>query len=75
MVFILRHKSHVTSSAIARCCHIAGVIDKKVSVTNVAGPWGGAQAEKVHFFVDQRFGRLELGKPLKDHNDQDFKLY
>ena len=53
-----------------RCCHIAGVIDKKVSVTNIAGPWGGAQAEEVHFFVDQRFGRLELGKPLKDHNDQ-----
>ena len=25
---------------------------------------------EVHFFVDQRFGRLELGTLLKDHDDQ-----
>ena len=28
------------------------------------------QATKVHFFVDQRFGRLELGTLLNDHDDQ-----
>ena len=25
---------------------------------------------EVHFFVEQRFGRLELGTLLKDHDDQ-----
>ena len=25
---------------------------------------------EVHFFVDQRLGRLELGTLLKDHDDQ-----
>jgi len=28
------------------------------------------QATEVHFIVDQRFGRLQLGTPLKDHDDQ-----
>ena len=28
------------------------------------------QATDVHSFVDQRFGRLEIGTLLKDHNDQ-----
>ena len=27
-------------------------------------------AVEVHCFVDQRFGRLELGKLLKDHDDR-----
>ena len=28
------------------------------------------QAAEIHFFVDQRFSRLELGTLLKDHDDQ-----
>ena len=28
------------------------------------------RATEVHFFVDQRFGRLKLGTLLKDHSDQ-----
>ena len=30
------------------------------------------RATEVHFFADQRFGRLELGTILKDHNDQHY---
>ena len=45
----------------------------------IAGAEGGAmrwmrsnhpQATEVPFFVDQRFGKLELGTPLKNHYDQ-----
>ena len=32
-----------------------------------------SQAAEVHFFVDQRFGRLELGTLLKDHDDQHYR--
>ena len=28
------------------------------------------RATEVHFFVDQRFGRLNFGTILKDHSDQ-----
>ena len=28
------------------------------------------QATEVHFIVDQRFGRLQLGTLLKDYDDQ-----
>ena len=28
------------------------------------------QATEVHFFVDQKFGRLELGTLMKDRDDQ-----
>ena len=45
----------------------------------IAGAEGGAmrwmrshppQSREVPFFVDQRFGKLELGTPLKNHYDQ-----
>ena len=28
------------------------------------------EATEVHFFVDQQFGRLEVGTLMKDHDDQ-----
>ena len=30
--------SLVTSSALARCCHMAGVVVIKVSIANISGP-------------------------------------
>ena len=69
------------SLSIAFSLQSRGRFDTHVNLSLQGRREGGAMGAsvaptdyKVHFFVDQRFGRLELGTLLKDQDDQHCRL-